>query len=269
MHSHFIPYKDSNIHYRYSGSGPNAVLCFHGFGTFARTFDWLAAHVPEHTFIAFDLPFHGETSWINGNTFMPGDMIEIISLCPHIKNPTFSLMGYSMGGRICLQLLQMIPAQVTNLVLLAPDGLHLNPWYWFATQTSLGNRFFKHVMEQPQRFINTLKIASSYNLLNKGVMKFVDRYLEDDHIRSQVYQVWTAFRKFKPNLSQVTQLINQHNIPVHLIYGRYDTIIPQTPGEKFFHGLKTRKKMDVLETGHQILHVRNAQYIAEAFNPQY
>jgi pimeloyl-ACP methyl ester carboxylesterase len=163
----------------------------------------------------------------------------------------------------------MIPAQINNLVLLAPDGLHMNPWYWFATQTSLGNRFFNHVMEHPQGFIRTFRKASTYNLLNKGVMKFVDRYLEDDHIRKQVYIVWTAFRKFKPNLGLVKDLINKHNIPVHLIYGRYDTIIPQTPGEKFFHGLKARKKMDVLETGHQVLHIRNAQYIAEAFNHPY
>jgi pimeloyl-ACP methyl ester carboxylesterase len=269
MHSNFIPYKDSIIHYRYSGSGPNAVLCFHGFGTFARTFDWLAEQVPAHIFIAFDLPFHGETTWKNGDTFLPEDMLEIIARCPHIRTSRFSLMGYSMGGRICLQLLQMIPDKINNLVLLAPDGLHLNPWYWFATQTTLGNRFFKTVMEQPKPFVRVLQKAASFRLLNKGVMKFVDRYLEDEEVRKQVYCVWTAFRKFKPNLNKVTEQINRHNIPVYLIYGRYDTIIPQTPGEKFFHGLKTRKKMEVLETGHQILHVRNAQYIAEAFNHPY
>jgi pimeloyl-ACP methyl ester carboxylesterase len=124
-------------------------------------------------------------------------------------------------------------------------------------------------MEQPKPFVRVLHKAASFNLLNKGVMKFVDRYLEDEEVRKQVYRVWTAFRKFRPNLSKVTEQINRHNIPVHLIYGRYDTIIPQTPGEKFFHGLKTRKNMEVLETGHQVLHVRNAQYIAEAFNHPY
>lgn len=266
MHSHYITYKSSTIHYRYSGDGPNVVLCFHGFGTFASTFDWLASHVPGHIFIAFDLPFHGQTHWNEGAAFLPQDMLEIIDSCPHATTLKFSLMGYSMGGRICLQLAQLIPDRINNIVLLAPDGLHLNPWYWFATQTTLGNRFFKTVMEEPRQFIQLLNKASSLHLLNKGVMKFVDRYLEDDAVRKQVYTVWTAFRKFKPDLNKLAQLINNHQIPMHLIYGRYDTIIPQGAGEKFFHRLHGRKKMDVLDTGHQILHVRNAQYIAEAFN---
>jgi esterase/lipase len=85
-------------------------------------------------------------------------------------------------------------------------------------------------------------------------------------MREQVYRVWTSFRKFKPDLRQVISLIGRYNIPVTMIYGRYDTIIPLAPGEKFFHALHTRKKFNVLESGHQLLHIRNVQYIAEAFN---
>ncbi len=266
MHSQFITYKDSEIHYRFSGEGPNAVLCFHGFGTFARTFDWLADHVPGQLFIAFDLPFHGDTKWTNGELFQPADLLDIISICPHIKKEKFTLMGYSMGGRICLQLLELIPSRISNLVLLAPDGLHMNPWYWFSTQTAIGNRIFKKAVENPDRFIKLLKRGESLKLVNKGALKYVDRHFGDKTIREQVYRVWTSFRKFKPDLNRVVSLINQYNIPVTMIYGRYDTIIPLAPGEKFFRALRSRKKFEVLETGHQLLHIQNAQYIAEAFN---
>ena len=266
MNSNIIKYKSSQVHYRYSGTGNNTVLCFHGFGTYARTFDWLAGHVPNHVFIAFDLPFHGETKWDNGELFLPNDLLNIISLCPHAKKDKFALMGYSMGGRISLQLVEIIPERITNLVLLAPDGLHINPWYWFSTQTSLGNRFFRKVMRDPSGFINLLKRGEKLRLLNKGVLKFIDRYMGDTHIREQVYRVWTSFRKFRPQKTRVIGNINHWQIPVSLIYGKYDTIIPLTPGESFFHQLKNRKKIEVLETGHQILHIRNAAIIAEAFN---
>jgi len=266
LNSHFLTYQDSLIHYRYSGEGPKTVLCFHGFGTFARTFDWLAAHVPGHIFIAFDLPYHGETRWNNGEMFTPADMLRIIDLCPHVKSESFGLMGYSMGGRICLQLVQEIPGKINNLVLLAPDGLHANPWYRLATRTRIGNLIFRRVMKEPRSFIRVLRRAASVGLVNKGVVKFVDRYLENDFVRRQVYRVWTSFRKFRPDLELIPDLLVKHGIPVSLIYGRYDTIIPLAPGERFFLGLKGKKRFDVLESGHQILHVRNAPYIAEAFN---
>jgi pimeloyl-ACP methyl ester carboxylesterase len=175
-------------------------------------------------------------------------------------------MGYSMGGRISLELLQRIPHRVRNLVLLAPDGLHVNPWYWFATQTRVGNRFFRKVMLNPDRFVALMRKAGSMNLLNKGVIKFVDRYLEDSFVREQVYRVWTSFRKFRPHLDTILEQISEHNIPVSMIYGKYDTIIPLAPGEKFFQRLTGKKRFDLLESGHQVLHVRNAPYIAEAFN---
>jgi pimeloyl-ACP methyl ester carboxylesterase len=266
MNSHYITYQHSVIHYRYSGEGPESVICFHGFGTFARTFDWLAAHVPEHRFIAFDLPCHGDTQWNDGNTFTPEQLLEIIDLCPHLSSDRFSLLGYSMGGRVSLHLLQLAPHRVSELILLAPDGLHQNPWYWFSTQTALGNRFFKYVMTKPDRFVTTLHRASKYNLVNKGILKFVERYMEDRHVRELVYTVWTMFRRFKPNLTRIANEINRRNIPVVLIYGKYDSIIPLAPGEQFFHRITGRKRMEILETGHQILHVRNAPYIADAFN---
>ncbi|HSF46537.1 MAG TPA: alpha/beta hydrolase [Chitinophagaceae bacterium] len=245
--------------------GNRTVLCFHGFGTFARTFDWLATRVPNHVFIAFDLPFHGETTWENGELFQPNDLLNIISLCPHANQDQFALMGYSMGGRISLHLVEIIPERITNLVLLAPDGLHVNPWYWFSTQTRIGNRFFRKVMKEPAGFINLLKHGERFRLLNKGVLKFIDRYMGDPHIREHVYRVWTSFRKFKPNKNKIIDHINRFQIPVSLIYGKYDTIIPLSPGETFFHHLKSRKKLEVLESGHQILHIRNAEVIAEAF----
>jgi len=263
MNSHYLEYKNSIIHYRYSGEGPETVVCFHGFGTYANTFDWLASHVPGHRFIAFDLPYHGETKWNDGDTFTPEQLIEIIDACAHVAVDRFALLGYSMGGRISLELIQLVPHRITRLILLAPDGLHYNPFYWFSTQTSLGNSLFKKIMAKPDAFVKPLKKAEKLGLVNKGLIKFVDRYLEDGAIREKVYIVWTLFRKFKPDLKQVAREINSRDIPTILIYGRFDSIIPLGPGEKFFHRLHSVRRLEILETGHKVLHVRNAPYIAD------
>jgi pimeloyl-ACP methyl ester carboxylesterase len=47
----------------------------------------------------------------------------------------YLLMGFSLDGRIALSVLELMPAGVSRLVLLAPDGLKINFWYWLSTQT--------------------------------------------------------------------------------------------------------------------------------------
>jgi pimeloyl-ACP methyl ester carboxylesterase len=167
MTSAYLDYKNSRIHYRKSGIGAKLAICFHGFGTYAHTFDWIAEHVPEYTFIAFDLPYHGHTLWADEETFLSKDLLQIMDLCPEVLGRDFALVGFSMGGRIALSLLQQIPSRITRLVLLAPDGLHLNRWYWFATQTFIGNRVFHHVMHKPAGFVKLVRKAGNYGLVSK------------------------------------------------------------------------------------------------------
>jgi pimeloyl-ACP methyl ester carboxylesterase len=266
MESAFLTFKSSRIHFRKSGAGSKLAICFHGFGTYANTFDWIAQHVPDHTFIAFDLPYHGSTQW-NEKNISVDELIRIIDLCPGVSQQPFALVGYSMGGRISLSILEKIPSRITRLVLLAPDGLHVNPWYWFATQTSAGNRIFHHVMYKPQKFVKLVRKAGNYHLVNKGILKFIDRYMDDEGVRIQVYKAWTAFSSFRPNLKKIVAEIKNRNIPVTLVYGKFDNIIPFKPGQDFAHRLGPQCKFTVLDCGHQVLHIRNAQYIADSFTP--
>jgi hypothetical protein len=45
-----------------------------------------------------------------------------------------------------------MPEQIEKLVLLAPDGLKVNFWYWLATQTWLGKNSFCFTMKHPGWF---------------------------------------------------------------------------------------------------------------------
>lgn len=264
MESAFLTYKNSRIHYRKSGNGARLAICFHGFGTFANTFDWIATHVEEYTFIAFDLPFHGLTEW-NKQYITVDELIEIIDICPEVNHRDFALVGYSMGGRISLSILQNIPQRITRLLLLAPDGLHVNRWYWFATQTKIGNKVFYQVMHKPGKFVRMARKAGEYHLVNTGILKFIDRYMDDEGVRTQVYKVWTAFSGFLPKLNQIEKEIRKRSTPVTLIYGRFDNIIPFSGGEQFARRLGEYCRFTVLDCGHQVLHIRNAQYIADSF----
>ena len=122
-------------------------------------------------------------------------------------------MGYSMGGRIVLALYETIPEKINYLVLIAPDGLKVNPLYWFATQTLMGKRIFRYTMNKPAWFNGLLKVAKKTGLFNESIMKFVHRYIDDSAMRDKVYQVWTTMRKFRPRLPKVRKPIRKKPDP--------------------------------------------------------
>jgi pimeloyl-ACP methyl ester carboxylesterase len=264
MTSHYLTYQNSTIHYRKSGSGPHLTVCFHGFGEFAKTFDHLATELSNHTIIAIDLPFHGETSWREESELSINGLLEIIRLCPEIGNNPFGLMGYSMGGRVVLTLFETVPEKINYIVLIAPDGLKANPWYLFATQTFVGKNVFRYTMKNPAWFNSLLTAGKKLGMVNESIMKFVHRYIDDTDMRKKVYLVWTTMRKFTPRLSEVKSSIRKNNTPVYLIFGKYDRIIVPEFGETFVKNMEQWCRMEILEAGHQVLHPRYADVIARA-----
>ena len=115
-------------------------------------------------------------------------------------------MGFSLGGRIALTLFQLIPEKVDRIVLLAPDGLKVNFWYWLSTQTFLGNKLFAFTMKKPGWFFGFLKMLNKLGMVNASVFKFVNYYIGNPEIRQALYVRWTAMRKLKPYLKKVKSL---------------------------------------------------------------
>lgn len=106
-------YRNSSISYYRFGSGPKAVVCFHGYGEEAAAFNFLEKYASnQYTFISIDLPFHGKTEWKDGINFLPKDLLQIIerileqnkpptsNFQPQNPNPKLSILGFSLGGRM-------------------------------------------------------------------------------------------------------------------------------------------------------------------------
>src|SRR5438477_13115821 len=91
-------------------------------------------------------------------------------------NDKITLMGFSLGGRMALALYEKMSPSVERLVLLAPDGLKVNFWYWLSTQTWIGNRLFLFTMNHPSWFFSFLKGLNKLKLVNVSIFKFVNYY---------------------------------------------------------------------------------------------
>jgi pimeloyl-ACP methyl ester carboxylesterase len=272
MGSGQLVYKNSVISYRCFGSGPRPALCFHGYGEDASSYDFLDKYAgDQYSFYSIDLPFHGETEWNEGFNFTTGELVEIVNLIlsgtnlqSSTSNFQLTLLGFSLGGRIALTLCEAIPEKVERLVLLAPDGLKTNFWYWLATQTWSGNKFFSFTMKHPGWFFGFLKVLNKLKLVNASIFKFVNYYIGDKEVRRLLYARWTTLRKLKPHLPTIKSEVRKDNIKVRLIYGRHDRIILSSVGEKFRKGIEEQCTISVIHSGHQVLHEKHIDELLPA-----
>ncbi|WP_276479639.1 alpha/beta fold hydrolase [Paraflavitalea pollutisoli] len=265
MQSAILSYKHSQIHFSAGGAGEKLLLCLHGYGESEKTFHFLERHLPTgYQLVALDLPFHGGTQWQEGLDFSMEDLLSILAgIRQHLGIPAarLSLMGFSMGGRVALSLLETIPDQIDRVLLLAPDGLKVNFWYRFATRSVVGKQLFRFTMQHPGWFHQFLKAGNRLKLINQSIFKFTNYYINDRRVRDELYNRWTCMRHFRPHLQVIKSLIVQYRIPVRLLYGKYDRIIRYERGEKFSAGIESFCTLQVIPTGHQVLQEKNVPTI--------
>lgn len=266
MQSGFITHNHSTIHYRYGGLGSKPLVCFHGYAESSSSFDFLEKKVgAQFRIVAIDLPFHGQTDWKEKYVYSSqlADIIKKILEQLGAPCKDIHLLGFSLGGRMALCVLQELPDQVSRLVLLAPDGLRVNFWYWLATQSRVGNAIFKFTMSRPGWFLGMLRVSNRMRLINQSIYKFVEYYIHDERVRKELYERWTGLSKCSPHAATIKKILSKKNIGLRLLYGKYDRIITQQTGKKFQEGL-TSCTIEVLNCGHQVLHEKNAEAIANA-----
>lgn len=263
MLSFFIAYKQSSIHCLRWGTGKDILVCLHGFGETAGSFAPLARQIEDkYTLIAVDMPLHGKTTWNEGMRCVAEDMIGMLDQVPELAGKRFSIAGYSMGGRVALSVYEQIPQRIQQLILLAPDGLKMNFWYWLATQTFYGNRLFRYFMKQPAIFLSGTRLLKKSGLINMGVYNYIHQYLNVDENRKQLYTIWTTFRKCKPRVRIIRKQIKTNSSPVLLVYGKYDKIIRYSTGKQFRKGLESYCTLHILPCGHRVLQHKNIPGIA-------
>ncbi len=266
MNSQFIKLGESLFHYNRYGSGPNWIFCFHGYGESGESFALFEPYLGEtHTLIAVDIPFHGKTEWNGPLLLEPQLLIQFINSITDDSQSRVTFLAYSMGGRIALRLFELMPDRIQSMVLVAPDGLHQNKWQWFTTKTSVGNWIFKNTMQNPQWLFQLIKMARFLKLLNPSISKFVHYYLDDPKERAELYKIWTTTRRFRPSLANLKTLVKDHNVPLQLIFGKYDRIILTKRGTHFSKDLKELVKVFEIKAGHQLLQKKYASIIADYF----
>jgi pimeloyl-ACP methyl ester carboxylesterase len=228
------------------------MLAFHGFGQGKEVFNAFAdALSTNHTVYTFDLFFHGKSEWNYEDQPLEKEFWkEIIQQFLTEENiQSFSVIGYSMGGKFALATLEAFSPEVKEVYLLAPDGIWISPWYSFATASVIMRNLFKSMVIKPKRFQLIANVARTLGLIDKSMFRFTETQMNTEEKREQVYRSWITFRKLKFDMDEISANVNSNNISVTIIIGKHDKIFPAKKIKRLLHKIRACR-VEVLDSGH-------------------
>ncbi len=261
----YVSTGNQRLHYLKYGSGPGLLLAFHGYGNDARSFRVMAPLLEKkYTLISVNLPHHGGSQWPDNLAFGKKELrILVDGLLRQAGKDRFSLIGYSLGGRVCLNIIELMPDSIEKVVMIAPDGLKLNPFYYFVTRTAIGRRLFRNFLTGGRKYNRIIDGLHNFSLIDSSRYKFVMRYLEDEGQRQLLLKVWPAMRLLLPDIQMIQGHIRSYYIPVDIFMGRYDHVIPLRPAQQFRKNMPAHVQVHVLEKGHVMFDAASVQKMAQ------
>lgn len=247
------------------GTGPAHFLAFHGFGRTSADFSAMAPSLAAScTLHAFDLPCHGESPGLQpGQPIKPEQLADFFHAYLRSRSiPQAGLMGYSLGGRIALCLLERSPAMFTRAFLLAPDGLVPRPWYRSLAHYRIGRWLYRAFIDHPGTTHAAMRLLHRLGMLDGRMFRFLMDRTATPQARALLHEVWTGFRLIEPRLATVAANIQAHHIPVHLLLGQFDRVIRPSSGRRLLQLAPNEVRVHLLPTGHRMLNGETGSLIA-------
>lgn len=247
-----------SLSYRLFGRGPTPIIAFHGFGRTGQDFAVFEPALGDRfTLYAFDLPFHGESASPSeraSDPFTPEELRDrFTAFADELGVERFVLIGYSLGGRIALSLLETMPQRVSHAVLIAPDGLHTKPWYRVFASLHWGRERYAHFIDHPERMHGVANTLRSLHLITEKMHRFVIGQTDTREKRRLLHDVWLSFRRIEPDLDRVAANLRRYQVPVTLVFGAKDSVIKPKLAERFRPKAPDRISVQLVDAGHQLL----------------
>lgn len=254
------------IEYAILKSGSHYHFAFPGFGREFQDFEIFTPILKQdHGLIGVNLFFHGKSilpmHYLDRG--MPISDFEKVwkEFLQYLQIDQYGLIGYSMGGKVTLTLLEKYPADITSVLLLAPDGFFLNPLYLFASGTRFGRWLFQFINRHPSVLFRLADFLKFMRILPPKLHRFVYVHMDSKRKRDQVYQAWMTYRWFRPNQQTLINNLKSHSIKFNMVFGKYDSIIRPSLGKKFSAKLGEPQSFHELHIGHRMVQSATVSYI--------
>jgi pimeloyl-ACP methyl ester carboxylesterase len=244
------------------------LIAFHGFGRTGEDFRVFEAALGDRfTIHAFDLPFHGgspATSERAERPFTPAELRDFfIAFADRIGAQRSVLIGFSLGGRVALSLLETMPERIAHVILIAPDGLKPRPWYRALASSPWGRARYRSFIERPQRVHRFAHALRRTGLLRDKMHRFIIGQTDTRDKRQLLHDVWLSYRHIEVDLLRVVKNLRERKIRLDMVFGEFDSVIKAQPGHQLAAHAPELMRVLVLPLGHQLLTPHVAERVKE------
>jgi pimeloyl-ACP methyl ester carboxylesterase len=268
MHRELLQVGELTLEYLSVGSGRKVVLCMHGFGREASDFEAFLPRLAADTrLVAINLFCHGRSQFpphrLSKKPLEAREWCQLIqTLCNEIGCSKFHLVGYSMGGRMAMMLMQHMPDSIESITLIAPDGIKINLLYRFVSETKLGRMLYRSIIRNPKWILRVADVLKGLHILHQNIHRFVYLQLETEAKRQLVYSAWLTHRLLFPDLKRVAANIESAGISCVLVFGKHDAIIPPRLAHKLMRHFHLKPTLLLPEAGHRLINKETVEMLA-------
>lgn len=247
------------MHYRDEGqaAGAPTLLLIHGFSASLHTWEpWVRDLGDQYRIVTLDLPGHGLTSAPeNYEASIEAFRDEVHAFTTAIGLERFAIAGSSMGGNVSWEYALAHPEQVEALILVGASG-------WPETRANLDQDppIFKLLRNPTLGTI--LRDLDATALTRQGLhATFADSSLVDEAMvtryvelarapghRDILLQMTLGFRE--RNYATPERLAPLANVPVLILHGDSDRIVPPEHGQQFQSAIHGAELIMFENTGH-------------------
>lgn len=242
-------------HFKIEGSG-EAVLMLHGFGANKDTWNYVKPHlVSQYQVITLDLPGSGFTPNPEGRTYSLDSQAEFVQeFIEQHKLKRVTIVGSSYGGGIALlaasRYSEAGKSPISALVLIGSMAYKQKlPWYISLLRTPVINKLAAYLI--PVHKLVMMVYRMSFFDHSRIPEDLAKSYADSLSSRESKNALMRMAKAIQPDeYREVAQKYSVIKMPVLLLWGEHDRVVPVWVGEKLQADLQDARLEVIKNCGH-------------------
>ncbi len=252
------------LHHIKIGTGPRVMVSFHGFGRDATMFERYESMFSDYTIYSVSLFYHG-SNWEDQRAYLDDERWTAIFRDFLLSEgiDSFSLLGFSLGGKVALYTFQLFGDRVDELHLIAPYGIKANAVELITQRLPFVYRRLERYVRHPAAFLSLLAMLRRYKLLNTTLLNITIKQMSSREARARIFYTMRLYGTLRLNLKAIRMKLEAAKVPVVFYLGVYDKILTLKALDKYFASL-VDASLHMIPSGHS----RLPDLVAQTFGEQ-